>query len=91
MDLRGSRCRFAVGTLCLVAATVPLWVSGATAAPPASNNAKTLQVSLPGPFNGCTKPLIVAIPWPPDEFAAWRQLLTARIRPSCERPPVVQG
>lgn len=54
MVLRGSRRRFAVGTLCLVAATVPLWVSGATAAPPASNNAKTLQVSLPGPFNGCT-------------------------------------
>ncbi len=50
---RGSLRRTAVGALCLAAAMAPLWVSGATAAPPASNNL-TLDVSLPGPFNGCT-------------------------------------
>ncbi len=51
---RGSFRRSSVGVLCLVAAMAPLWVSGATAAPPTSNNLKTLNVSLPGPFNGCT-------------------------------------
>jgi peptide/nickel transport system substrate-binding protein len=33
---------------------LPAWMTSATAAPPVSNNDKTLELSLPGPFNGCT-------------------------------------
>jgi peptide/nickel transport system substrate-binding protein len=53
---RGSIRRAAFGALILVTALAPFATSAATPAPTKvnSNNAKTLIVSLPGPFNGCT-------------------------------------
>ena len=52
--MRRSRGGFAlaVGALCLVGALVPLARSGASA--PGNENASTLDISLPGPFTGCS-------------------------------------
>jgi peptide/nickel transport system substrate-binding protein len=54
MVLRGSSGRFVVGALVLCALSVPLLQSGASAVKIGSDNAKTIDVSLPGPFNGCS-------------------------------------
>jgi ABC-type transport system substrate-binding protein len=55
MIRRGSCRLFTIAALGLTAVLVPLTVSGAASAPvPVSDNAKTLNISLPGPFNGCT-------------------------------------
>lgn len=51
---RGSYGRAAIGVLLGTALLIPAWISGATAAPPIANNARTLTISLPGPLNGCT-------------------------------------
>ena len=50
---RGSYRRAAIGALLVASVTMPVWMSRATAAPVA-NSQRTLDVSLPGPFNGCT-------------------------------------
>lgn len=55
MIRRGSYRLFLMAFLGLSAVLVPLSISSASQAPVvASDNAKTLNVSLPGPFNGCT-------------------------------------
>ena len=54
MLLRGSVRRTLLGALLVVAVLVPMGHSGATQVTANSDNAKTLDVSLPGPFNGCT-------------------------------------
>jgi ABC-type transport system substrate-binding protein len=53
MVRRGSLRRGLLGVFVLLAAVLPL-SSGAAAAKSISNAAKTLNLSLPGPFNGCT-------------------------------------
>lgn len=53
MVRRGSLRRGLLGALVLLAALIPL-SEGAAAAKTVSNAAKTLDLSLPGPFNGCT-------------------------------------
>ncbi len=52
--MRSSRSGLAlgVGALCLVAALVPIARSGASAT--GNENASTLDISLPGPFTGCS-------------------------------------
>jgi ABC-type transport system substrate-binding protein len=52
--VRGLYRRVVIGVLFASVLVVPAWISGATAAPPVSNNARTLDLSLPGPLNGCT-------------------------------------
>ncbi|HUV57509.1 MAG TPA: ABC transporter substrate-binding protein, partial [Acidimicrobiales bacterium] len=55
MIRRGSGRFFTLAALGLSLVLVPLGVSSATTTTlKASNNAKTLLISLPGPFNGCT-------------------------------------
>jgi peptide/nickel transport system substrate-binding protein len=54
MVLRGSFGRGVVLALVAVAVLIPIGRSGASAAKSNSLNAKTIDVSLPGPFNGCT-------------------------------------
>ncbi|NNN02270.1 MAG: hypothetical protein HKL86_10610 [Acidimicrobiaceae bacterium] len=55
MIRNGSLRLVAIGVLALSAVVVPLSISSAAPAPVVvSDNAKTLYVSLPGPFNGCT-------------------------------------
>jgi ABC-type transport system substrate-binding protein len=51
---RGSSLRFALAGLILAAFLVPVALAGAAATPSTNDNAKTLTISLPGPFNGCT-------------------------------------
>ncbi len=53
MVLRGSSGRFVIGALVLAALAVPFASPGAGALVN-SNNAKTLSLSIPGPFNGCS-------------------------------------
>jgi peptide/nickel transport system substrate-binding protein len=54
MVRRGSIGRGAVLALVAVAVLIPISRSGATSVSSSSLNAKTINVSLPGPFNGCT-------------------------------------
>jgi peptide/nickel transport system substrate-binding protein len=54
MVRRGSIGRGAVLALVCVAVLIPIGRSGAAAVKTNSLNAKTINVSLPGPFNGCT-------------------------------------
>jgi ABC-type transport system substrate-binding protein len=54
MVLRGSSGRFVIGALVLAALVVPFAQTGATAPLSNSNAAKTLSLSIPGPFNGCS-------------------------------------
>jgi peptide/nickel transport system substrate-binding protein len=54
MVRRGSIGRGALLALVLVAVLIPIGRSGASAAKANSLNAMTVNVSLPGPFNGCT-------------------------------------
>src|ERR1019366_6854082 len=54
MVRRGSRGRGAVLTLVAVAVLIPIGRTSASAAKSNSLNSKTIDVSLPGPFNGCT-------------------------------------
>jgi ABC-type transport system substrate-binding protein len=54
MIRRGSFGRGALLALIVVAVLIPIGRSGATPAKSNSLNAKTINVSLPGPFNGCT-------------------------------------
>jgi hypothetical protein len=54
MVRRGSRGRFVIGILVLAALVVPFAVTGSGASLVNSNNAKTLSLSVPGPFNGCS-------------------------------------
>ena len=51
---RGLCRRVTVGALFVTVLVIPAYITGATAAPPVSNNEKTLDLSLPGPLNGCT-------------------------------------
>jgi peptide/nickel transport system substrate-binding protein len=51
---RGSIGRGAILALIVAAALIPIGRSGATAAKANSLNSRTINVSLPGPFNGCT-------------------------------------
>ena len=50
----GSIRRLAIGALSLALAGAGLWATSATGATAPSNNLRILDVSLPGPFNGCT-------------------------------------
>jgi peptide/nickel transport system substrate-binding protein len=54
MIRRGSIGRVAFLALIVAAVLIPIGRSGATPAKANSLNAKTIDVSLPGPFNGCT-------------------------------------
>src|ERR1700691_991212 len=54
MVRRGSVGRGAALALVVVAVLIPIGRSGATPVKTNSLNAKTINVSLPGPFNGCT-------------------------------------
>src|ERR1700683_1959823 len=54
MVRRGSIGRGAALALVVVAVLIPIGRSGATPVKTNSLNAKTINVSLPGPFNGCT-------------------------------------
>ena len=54
MVRRGSIGRGALLALVLAAVLIPIGRSGASAAKSNSLNAMTVNVSLPGPFNGCT-------------------------------------
>jgi peptide/nickel transport system substrate-binding protein len=54
MVRRGSIGRGAALALVVVAVLIPIGRSGATSVKTNSLNAKTINVSLPGPFNGCT-------------------------------------
>lgn len=54
MVLRGSLGRGAVLALVVAAVLIPIGYSGASSVKSNSLNAKTINVSLPGPFNGCT-------------------------------------
>jgi peptide/nickel transport system substrate-binding protein len=54
MVLRGSSGRFVIGALVLAALVVPFAEAGATAPLVTANSAKTLSLSIPGPFNGCS-------------------------------------
>src|SRR5450631_2191719 len=54
MVLRGSLGRGAMLALVAVAILIPIGRSGASSVKSNSLNAKTINVSLPGPFNGCT-------------------------------------
>src|SRR5580704_18581028 len=54
MVRRGSVGRGAALALVVVAVLIPIGRSGATSVKTNSLNAKTINVSLPGPFNGCT-------------------------------------
>lgn len=54
MILRGSIRRSLLGAIAVVAVLVPMSDSSATLVRASSNNSRTLDVSLPGPFNGCT-------------------------------------
>ena len=54
MVLRGSLRRTLLGALVVVTVLVPMGESGATFVRASSNNGKTLDLALPGPFNGCT-------------------------------------
>jgi ABC-type transport system substrate-binding protein len=51
---RGLCRRAAISGLFVTVIVLPAWITSATASPPVSNNDKTLELSLPGPFNGCT-------------------------------------
>jgi peptide/nickel transport system substrate-binding protein len=51
---RGSSLRIALAGFVLVLGVIPLALAGATAKPSTNDNNKTLTISLPGPFNGCT-------------------------------------
>jgi ABC-type transport system substrate-binding protein len=54
MVLGGSSGRFAIGALVLAALVVPFAATGASAPLVSANSAKTLSLSIPGPFNGCS-------------------------------------
>jgi ABC-type transport system substrate-binding protein len=54
MVLRGSSGRFVLGVLVLAALVVPFAATGSSAPLVNVNNAKTLSLSIPGPFNGCS-------------------------------------
>lgn len=54
MIRRGSWVRAAVALGLLVVTLAPVAMAGATKAPSTNDNAKTLTVSVPGPFNGCS-------------------------------------
>lgn len=54
MVLRGSVRRTLLGALAAAAVLVPMGQSGATLVVTKADNAKTVNISLPGPFNGCT-------------------------------------
>lgn len=51
---RGSLLRAGLAGLVVALAFVMPAVAGATRAPTTNDNAKTLEISVPGPFNGCT-------------------------------------
>ena len=52
--IRGSTFRAALGALALVGTVVPLSTLQASSAPVVGDNARTLVLSIPGPFRGCT-------------------------------------
>lgn len=54
MVLRGSSGRFVICALVLAALVVPFAQSGASAPLASANSTKTLSLSIPGPFNGCS-------------------------------------
>ena len=54
MVLRGSSGRFVIGALVLAALVVPFSQSGSGAPLATPNTTKTLSLSIPGPFNGCS-------------------------------------
>ena len=54
MIRRGSPLRLTLAGLTLAAVLIPVALAGAAASPSTNDNNKVLQVSLPGPFNGCT-------------------------------------
>ncbi len=54
MSSRRGWLSLALGVLCLVAVAVPVSLSYGAAPPSSNENNETLDLSLPGPFNGCS-------------------------------------
>ena len=54
MPSRRAWLSLALGTLCLCAVAIPVTLSSGVNPPSSNENAATLDLSLPGPFNGCS-------------------------------------